>query len=194
METKTMSTSTQRDYTASFDETPGFGAVTSTNPLTILPPGPPAGNDSALDDQSVTSDSASAADAIDAWARHAAAANGFGDLPAPSARAANAAPRDGRWSGYDWYRSARAARSHALGEALERVAFVCAALVRRLYGRYRRNRQRAAQERTLAGLDDRTLRDMGFHRSEIGSVAAEMVGDAERTRVLRILASFPSAG
>jgi len=189
-----MSSSTQFDYKAPFDEAPDFGTVVSTNPLTILPPGPPAGNDSALDDQTVSFDSASAADAIDAWARHAAAANGFGNLPTPTARTANAAPRDGPWSGYDWYRSARTARSRALGEVLERLGFVCAALVRRLYGRYQRNRRRAAQQRILADLDDRTLRDMGFHRSEIGSVAAEMVGDAERTRILRILASFPSAG
>ena len=63
-----------------------------------------------------------------------------------------------------------------------------------MYARYQRNRQRMAQQRILVGLDDRMLRDLGFDRSEIGSVAAEIVGAAERTRILRVLASFPSAG
>ncbi len=35
----------------------------------------------------------------------------------------------------------------------------------------------------LAALDSRTLRDLGFDRSEVRSVAAELGGDVHTTRV-----------
>ena len=86
-------------------------------------------------------------------------------------------------SGVDLYRMAR-----------ERRAAVLQALVRRFIGwardcfgdalaGYRRRREMRSIYRTLQELDDRMLRDLGFHRSEILSVAAEAVEEAERTRV-----------
>jgi hypothetical protein len=44
-------------------------------------------------------------------------------------------------------------------------------------------RARSATHAALAELDHRALRDLGFDRSEIESVAAEVEGVAERTRV-----------
>jgi uncharacterized protein YjiS (DUF1127 family) len=45
-------------------------------------------------------------------------------------------------------------------------------------------RRRAAHrtEQELGWFDDRTLRDLGLGRSEIGSIASESAGDVEATR------------
>jgi uncharacterized protein YjiS (DUF1127 family) len=57
------------------------------------------------------------------------------------------------------------------------------ALARREYARHQQHRQMKSICDLLRDLDDHTLRDLGFHRSEISSVAAEMAGAAECTRV-----------
>ena len=44
---------------------------------------------------------------------------------------------------------------------------------------WRRTSLRRATTRTLQSLDDRTLHDLGLHRSEIGGLAAEIDGRAE---------------
>ena len=44
---------------------------------------------------------------------------------------------------------------------------------------WRRNSLRRATLQTLHSLDDRTLHDLGFHRSEIGGLAAEVGGQAD---------------
>lgn len=62
-------------------------------------------------------------------------------------------------------------------------------LVERLaaaFADYRRARRMGRalrrQLRALDALDAHTLADLGLHRMELGSVAAELVGAAERTR------------
>lgn len=49
-------------------------------------------------------------------------------------------------------------------------------------------REARATSESLRHLDDRALRDLGFDRLEIASVAAEASGDAERTRCLAFVA------
>jgi uncharacterized protein YjiS (DUF1127 family) len=66
------------------------------------------------------------------------------------------------------------------------------AFARRVRERLRQRAQARAAHSVLRRLDDRTLRDLGFFRSELSSVGAEVSGEAEVTRVraaksLRIL-------
>ena len=58
-----------------------------------------------------------------------------------------------------------------------------AAGARAMLASYRRRREARVMRQGLHELDDRTLRDIGFTRSEIGSVVAEATGDAEWTRL-----------
>src|SRR5262245_4248559 len=57
-----------------------------------------------------------------------------------------------------------------------------ARLVQQLRARRLERRRMWESYNELRGLDDHTLRDLGFHRSELMSVAAEVSGAAERTR------------
>lgn len=111
-----------------------------------------------------------------AWARHAGAANGFGDLPTND-EAFRAAP-----SSYDRYQAARAHRAVVLGELMAAAMQWLDALVRRAYLRNRERREARAAYEALRRLDDRTLRDLGFHRSETMSIAAELASEEEPTR------------
>jgi uncharacterized protein YjiS (DUF1127 family) len=56
--------------------------------------------------------------------------------------------------------------------------------VRRFVARWRRQRQAARMSAELRALDLRTLRDLGFHHSEIDSVVAETSGGTGCTRVV----------
>jgi uncharacterized protein YjiS (DUF1127 family) len=107
------------------------------------------------------------------WARHARHADGFGD-----AAVLEAPP--GSQSGHTAVAGGVRPRSllHAIANALR--AFVDAARDRAA----ERRQRRLARETfaVLNGLDGRTLRDLGFHRSEIASVANEVAGLTDTTR------------
>jgi uncharacterized protein YjiS (DUF1127 family) len=87
------------------------------------------------------------------------------------------------------YRCQRGEYAHpsfTLGEIIVAMIQTAGAIARRAYARHRQRRQVTATCDALRRLDDCTLRDLGFDRSEIASVAAELRGDAERTRVRAI--------
>ena len=128
-------------------------------------PSIPAGNDPACGDD------ADERHELERWWRQAAAASGFGDADV------------GSISTYDVHRSARARRTVFLGDIVASTLHAVAELARRAYTRYQQRREAWAVGAALRELDDRTLHDLGFDRSEIGSVAMEAAGLAERTRV-----------
>ena len=68
-----------------------------------------------------------------------------------------------------------------------------AAFLREFAARIRRRREASVFRDELRGLDDHALHDLGIDRSEIGSVASEMAGLADPTRLRALLAShlFP---
>ena len=132
------------------------------------------GNDATYEDPAISD--------TEAWARHALAANGFGDgagvgddaIPdAASARPTN----------YELYHAARTHRSFTLGEIIVALMQAFAAIARQALVRHAQRQQAKSTYDALRQLDDRTLRDIGFHRSEIRSVAAELTGKTECTRV-----------
>ena len=113
-----------------------------------------------------------AANDIAAWIRHAEAANGFGGDAAPTAPLS-----------YRLHLGARASRSAYVGGLLAAALVKVVAAVREALAAHRRRREARVMRTGLHELDDRTLRDIGFTRSEIESVVAEATGDAEWTRL-----------
>jgi uncharacterized protein YjiS (DUF1127 family) len=116
-------------------------------------------------------------DEIEPWSRHAAAANGFGEV----------ASIDGAFSAWPsnlaLYQEAHSHRAVLLGEMLAAAMQAVGALARRAYAGYRQWRQARETYMALRELDDRTLHDLGFARDELISIAAEVAGGTERTRV-----------
>jgi uncharacterized protein YjiS (DUF1127 family) len=105
---------------------------------------------------------------LEAWASHTFAANGFGDA------VIGAADRVPARTAADLEREAREARSWAVGNVLASCLSSLAASLRRARERYRAYRIARETRDALSSLDDRTLHDLGYHRSEIESVATEV--------------------
>jgi uncharacterized protein YjiS (DUF1127 family) len=126
---------------------------------------------------------------LDGWARRAAAANGFGDATAD----APVLPQ-----GADAHRltiEARAARSASVAAVLATLIAAATSAAHRLHASWSMARSARATYRALRELDVRTLHDLGLDRSEMRSVAAEIAGESDRTRVqalrtLRALSLF----
>ena len=96
----------------------------------------------------------------------------------------------GRPTSYELHLAARAHRARVLGEIIVATIRAAGEFARRAYARHRQRRQARAIDDALRQLDDRTLRDLGFDRSEIPSVAAEVTGETTRTRVRALQTSY----
>ncbi len=71
------------------------------------------------------------------------------------------------------------------GGRLAMASAAACALVQRRVDAWRRWRKASETHHALRELDARTLHDIGLHASEIRSVAAEIGGSAESTRLFR---------
>ncbi len=100
-------------------------------------------------------------------------------------------PRDGSavGPGKALYRKPRRQSAAAIGAAFVVTLRALRRWMRLAKVRYNQWREARATYESLRHLDDRALRDLGFDRLEISSVAAEASGRVERTRA-HALASF----
>jgi uncharacterized protein YjiS (DUF1127 family) len=114
--------------------------------------------------------------ALDAWARRAAAASGFGDAPTADIPAQQSRSRE-------IAAKARNAAQAGLGEILAAMAEALASQLRLISAAWQRARDARATRLALEGLDARTLRDIGLDHSESPAVAAELAGIAPLTRI-----------
>ena len=163
-----MRKSTELDSVPALDgAAPRVVSTRSDTPIVILRPGS-AGNDATYDDPAISD--------VEAWARHALAANGFGDGAITDAGST-------RPTSYELYHAARAYRSFTLGQIIVAVMQAVAAIARQALARYAQHQRARSMYDALRQLDDHTLRDLGFDRSEIRSVVAELAGKAECTRM-----------
>jgi uncharacterized protein YjiS (DUF1127 family) len=81
------------------------------------------------------------------------------------------------------YGNGASAAAIFLGEIVRAAIRAAATIARQAHAHHRRRRQAWVAYEALRRLDDRTLRDLGFDRSELTSIAAEFAGDAAHTRV-----------
>jgi uncharacterized protein YjiS (DUF1127 family) len=104
------------------------------------------------------------------------AGNGFGDVAIGSTQ-----PHV-LLDSVELYHLAREHRSYQLREIVNAALQAVGDFVRQMITRWKRQQQARATYLALRGLDSHILRDLGFHRSELLSVAAEAVGHADSTR------------
>jgi uncharacterized protein YjiS (DUF1127 family) len=168
-----MSKSIELDSMAAAEEVAPHVVIASSDASLVILRRTAPGNDAAYEDPTISAE---------VWARHALAANGFGDGAGVGDGAITDAP-SARPTSYELYHAARADCSFTLGEIIVALMQALAAFARQALARHRQRQRARSTYDALRQLDDHTLRDLGFERSEIRSVVAEMIGEMECTRV-----------
>ena len=144
---------------------PVLGVVKSTYPR--IDASKPAVNDAHY----------SPAGELDAWARRVFAANGFGDADVVPSTAGVGA------GAIALHADALKHRGAAFWEICFAIGAAIGAAIDLTIARWREQRELRRTYAALSGLDERTLKDIGLSGHEAGSIAAELAGRADRTRV-----------
>src|SRR5262249_53536542 len=84
---------------------------------------------------------------------------------------------------YELHLAARAYRSFALRQIVGAIFEAIGAAARQAYRRYQKRREAAATYDTLRRPAHRAPRDLGFNPRELASLAAELGGEVEHTRL-----------
>ena len=116
---------------------------------------------------------------LEAYALRVFAGNGFGDAPIGRTEPHKLLDKDS----VELYHLAREDRSYKLREIVKATLQAVTDYARRMIAQWQRQQHARATYFALRGLDRRTLRDLGFDRSELLSVAAEVTGNADSTRM-----------
>ncbi len=109
-----------------------------------------------------------------------------GDTSRESADAAHESTDTGEpteATSYQAYRAARAHRDSGVAKLVVATIQAVGALARRVRARYLQRRRARLTYDALRQLDDRMLHDLGFDRSEMTSIAAEIAAEVEYSRV-----------
>ena len=120
---------------------------------------------------------------LDAYSLRSFGANGFGDA------AIGRTEPHSLLDSIELYHQAREQRSYWLRRIIGAALQATADRLRQMLANWTRRQHARATYSALRGLDAHILRDLGLHRSELMSVAAEVAGSAESTRVRLVLAN-----
>jgi uncharacterized protein YjiS (DUF1127 family) len=167
-----------------------FGRIARSTPLLHARAGTPRAR-SANESDVVSHETATAV------ARRAERSSGFGEAllgcfesspaaPAgapPAAKPTAIAVVVAQPAAYELHQRTRSARDRAVADLATAVLRTSVAQVGHLIAAYRRQRDVGATVQALRALDARTLRDLGIDACEIRSIAAELGGAAEATRL-----------
>jgi len=153
-------------------------------------PLPMTDHHAAAENDAICDDAGTSVREIDAWARRASAASGFGDAARAVADDVHAFTNVGAYAGpssrsstYKLHQAARARLAAMVVDLVVAAIRRCGSIVRSAYAAYQQRRNATALYEVLRHLDDHVLHDLGFHRGELRSVTSNATSEADDVRV-----------